>query len=561
MPAVIPDPAAPPAATEKPRKPLWKRLLKWALWTLGGGLLLIAVLGCVGWWLWSSGRMVPMLIQMQAKSEQGKGSPLERPWPDTNATSRPAPPVRRDVAAVSSAAELYSPTNVWDARFFLNAAEWEGIQPKAVRARTEFNRPDGKFPLRNTNAIRNGLLGALGLDLDWTTARVEFGGTSYSNVAIRFKGNGTFIDSFGSVKKPFKIDLSRGQKGRSVAGVSILNFGNMTGDFSCLSDAMAYEFFRAAGVPASRTAYGHVTISVENKWDARPLGLYVMVENVDADFARERFGTAKMGLFKPVTYALFDDLGNDWNAYDGIYDPKLALSDAQKKRVIETAKFVSHASDDEFARQASKFFDFDEVARFVAVNNLLSSYDGFLNNGQNFYMYLDPKTGRFGFIPWDLDRAWGEFPFLGSVKDKEQASIDRPWVADNRLLERLFAVPEFKQLYRKRLEEIFREHFVPERLAARADQLAAVVRPALVSDSDLRLQKFEDAVTEKWVRDGTDRNAKPDGPDMGPTRAAHQLKRFFVRRHESVSAQLAGKEKGVEFHIRETPGKKRTESK
>lgn len=560
MPAVTPD-APSPVPDAKPRKPLWKRLLKWALWTVGGVILLVAVLAGVGWWLWTSGRLVPMMIQMQAKAEQGKGTPLERPWPDTNAASRPAPPVRRDVASLRTAAELYNPTNVWDARFFLSTAEWEGMQPKPVRARTEFNRPDGKFPLRNTNAIRNGLLGALGLDLEWTTARVEFGGVSFTNAAIRFKGNGTFLDSMGGSKRPFKVDLSRGQKDRTVSGVSVLNFGNMVGDFSCLSDAMAYEFFRAAGVPASRTAYGHVTMSIENRWDARPLGLYVMVENVDADFARDRFGTAKMGLFKPVTYALFEDLGDNWDAYEGIYDPKLKLSDAQKRRVIETARFVSRAGDEEFARDAAKFFDFDEVARFTAVNSLLSSYDGFLNNGQNFYMYLDPKTDRFGFMPWDLDRAWGEFPFLGSVQDKERASIERPWVADNRLLERLFAVPEFKQLYRRRLEEIFRDHFVPERLAARVDQLAAVVRPALVSDSELRAEKFEEAVTDKWDRGGADLRGGPNRPDMGPTRASHQLKRFFVRRHESVSAQLAGKDKGVEFHVREMPGQKPKETK
>jgi spore coat protein H len=484
-------------------------------------------------------------MQFQLKNAQGKVDPLERPWPDTNAVGRPRPSLRRDAAAIPSSAEFYQPIGIWEAHLRLSAEEWKAMQPTPVRARPSFDAPDGKFSLSNTNASRNGLLGAIGLDLDWTTARLEFGGVEFTNVAVRFKGNGTFLGAIGGVKKPLKVDLGRNARGRSLAGVQVLNFGNLTGDFSCLSDTMAYEFFRAAGVPASRSTFGHVTLTVADLWDARPFGLYVMVENIDAAFARERFGTDQMGLFKPVTYALFDYLGEDWEAYHKIYDPKLPLTEAQKRRVIETAKLVTQSADEDFARRASEFFDFDEVARFVAVNSLLSSYDGFLNNGQNFFMYLDPSSDRFGFLPWDLDRAWGEFPFTGTLEDKEQASIDHPWVADHRLLERLFAVPAFKELYRQRLAEIFRAHFVPARLAARVDQLASVVRPGLVDESDLRQSKFEEAIMDQW------RAEKSSGfADMSPQRLAHQLKRFFVRRHEHVTAQLEGREEGVVFRDR-----------
>ncbi len=552
MPGVSSIDAPPPQlAVERPRKPLWKRLLKVALWTIGSIFTLVLVLAGTGWWLWSSGRLVPLLIQMQAKRADPAGMPFERPYPDTNAVKRAKPPLRRDAASVMSGGDLYQPTNVWETRIELSAREWAAMQPKAVSSRVHFDQEGGKFPLQNTNALRNGLLGTMGLDLDWTTARVEFGGVALTNVALRFKGNGTFLGALGGVKKPLKMDLARQVKGRTLAGLSILNFGNLSADFSCLSDTLAYEFFRQAGVPAPRTAFAHVTATVEGLWDARPLGLYVMAENVDAAFARDRFGTDKMGLFKPVTYDLFTDLGDDWAAYDRIYDPKLPATDAHKKRVIAAAKLVTKADDAEFARRAPEFFDFDETARFVAVNSLISSYDGFLNNGQNFFMYLDPKTDRFGFIPWDLDLAWGVFPFVGSVEDKEQASIDHPWVADHRLLERLFAVPEFKAIYRQRLEEIFRSQFIPERLAARVDELAPVVRAALVDDSDLRTLKFRDAVTDKWSQ-----GAGYEGADINPSRPSHQLKRFFVRRKEHVEAQLAGKEKGVEFPKRTLPGQK-----
>jgi len=532
-------------------RPLWRNLLVWALRGLGLLLALMGVIGCVVWWLNSSGRLVPMILRLQAAAADGTGDPLERPWPETNAIARPRPPLRTDLASVGSPAGLFQPTNVWEARFAFSAVEWPAMQPKPVRARTGFNRPDGKFPLMNTNASRNGLLGALGLDLDWTTARVTFGGIELSNASVRFKGNGTYLGAMGGVKRPLKVDLAHGDAQRTVAGESVLNFGNLNADCSCLSDTLAYETFRAAGVPAPRTAFAHVTVSATGRWESRPFGLYVLVENIDGTFLRERPGMAKYALFKPVTYELFSDLGDDWAGYQRIYDAKHGLTDAAKARVIAAAKVVSHATDAEFARQAGEFFDLDEVARFVAVNALISSYDGFLNNGQNFYMYLDPASGRFGFIPWDLDRAWGEFPYTGTLEEREQASIRRPWVADNRLLERLFAVPEFQAIYLRRLEEIFRAQLDPHRLSHRVDALAAVVRPALVDDSDLRKAKFEEAVTSYW-------NPAParNDVDTGPWRPAHQLKRFFVRRHGHVAAQLAGTETGVEFLKREVPGQK-----
>ena len=525
--------AASPRPQVKP--PMRKRLLGVCLWVFVGVVTVVLVLTGVGCRF----------------SSMGRWAPLERPWPDPSAAARPQPPLRRDVDSIRSGSEFYQPTNVWDARIELTSAEWVAMQPRRVRAKPDLNPPDGKVLLSNTNATRNGLLGALGLDLKWTTGRVEFGGREFTNAGVRFKGNGTFLGAIGGVKKPLKVDLSKGNKGRTLAGISTLNFGNLCVDFSCLSDTLAYELFRAAGVPAPRTTFGHVTLSVEKLWDARPLGLYVMVENVDGVFTQDRFGTDKMGLFKPVTYDLFKYLGEDWALYKATYDPKLALNASQKRRVIETAQLLTEASDDDFARRASQYFDFDEVARFVAVNSLISSYDGFLNNGQNFYMYLDPQSNRFGFIPWDLDCAWGEFPFMGSLEEKEKASIEHPWVADHRLLERLFAIPEFKGLYTQRLAEIFHEHFIPERLQARVDALAPVVRASLVNDSDLRLAKFEESIGDKWSADSSSREG-----DLSPNRAAHQLKRFFVRRHQHVQAQLEGKETGVVFQSRKRPDQK-----
>src|SRR5206468_2719072 len=99
--------------------------------------------------------------------------------------------------------------------------------------------------------------------------------------------------------------------------------------------ALAYEFFRDAGVPAPRTAYAWLNVSVAGQWDRKPLGLYVMVEPVGAGFAAEHFGSKKAPVFKPVTYQLFEDLGNNWTNYAATYDLKTKATAEQEQRVMD----------------------------------------------------------------------------------------------------------------------------------------------------------------------------------------------------------------------------------
>lgn len=438
------------------------------------------------------------------------------------------------------AAEVYRWDRVWNLTLSFTAPEWEALQHRRRPPMTDWlSDPSGQPKLRSPDALRNGLAGVLGFDQPWSTGRVAIGGVVFTNAGVRFKGNGTFLESLRSYRRPFKIDLAKHQKGRSFGGRRQFNLGNLAADTTCMGDLLGYEFFRDAGVPAPRTALGRVFLDVEGRETNRFLGPYVLVENPDADWARERFGVPGVALFKPVTHALFADLGTDWSGYDGIYDPKTSVSEIQKARLIETARFVTQASDAEFAQRLGEFFDVQEVARFLACEVMLSNYDGILSNGQNFLMYLHPGDGRFGFIPWDLDHSWGEFPFLGSDQERVQARISRPWVGPNRFLERLFAAEAFQRSYRSELERLLAELFTTERLYHRMDAVAKVLEPLVAEWSPMRLRKLRQSVTlEDAVGDA--------GGGEGGGRPAWRLKRFVRDRVRSVRDQLDGRSEGLE---------------
>ena len=433
------------------------------------------------------------------------------------------------------AQDLYHTTNIWLIHLNFTRAQWQALEPRSIGPMPNLWRPDGMPDLRNPEAKRSGFLGVLGYEFDWTHADFEFGGVAFTNVGVRVKGN---LVSLCGPKHSFKVDLDRFARGQKLSGLDELTFNNLFWDYSCMGEALAYEFFRDAGVPASRTAYAWLSTSVARQWDRQPFGLYLMLEPVSKAFVAERFGSKKTPLFKPVTYDLFKYLGDDWSAYAGIYDLKTRATAVQKRRLIELARLVSSATDAEFAARVGDFVDLDEFARFLAGQVLLSNYDSILADGQNFFMYLDPHSNKFGFVPWDLDSAWGDF-WLASKAEMARASIWHPWAGANRFLERVMALPEFRRIYRAHLEDFLARLFVPDRLRRRFDEMAAVLRDPISAESPFRLNKFEQAVGLKPLKPTP--GEKPHGLNHPP----NDLRRFVELRARSVRQQLDGKSKGM----------------
>jgi spore coat protein CotH len=412
---------------------------------------------------------------------------------------------------------------------------WKALELKRIGPMPHFVRPEGMWLLRNPQARRNGLVGVLGFEFDWVHANFELGGVAFTNVAARVKGN---VRSLYEPTRAYKVDLNKFVPGQKLGGLDELTFNSLIWDYSCLGEALGYEFFREAGVPAPRTAYAWLSATVTTQWEQKPLGLYLMVEAVDNEFAEERFGSKATPVFKPVTYHLFEHLGDEWPAYAPIYDLKTKATPEQQRRVIDFARLVSAATDAEFAARVGDFLDLDEFARFLAGEVLLPNYDSLLTDGQNYYLYLDPRSNKFGFIPWDLDAAWGDF-WIASRAEQERASIWHPWVGENRFIERVMAVEEFRRIYRSHLEDFLARLYVPGRLHRRIDEIAAVIRDPIAAQSAFRLDKFEQAVG--W---------KPVHPSPGEwpgtfNRPAGELKRFINKRAESVRRQLDGKSRGM----------------
>ncbi len=390
--------------------------------------------------------------------------------------------------------------------------------------------------LQGPEGKRNGLASAMGIEFEYVHADLEFEGRLFRDVGVRYKGNGTFLESRNSLKRSLKIDIGKYGSGRSLGDVRMLTLQNNVTDGSLMNEVLAYRLYRDAGVPAPRTAYARVFVTVPGKLERKYFGLYSMTEAVDKQFAHRNFGTRRGAIFKPVAPSLFSDLGADWAAYNQTYDPKVAMYDEQKKAVMELSRFVTQAEDTTFATHIGEFIDLPEFARFLAVMVYLSDLDGILGPGQNLYLHLHPKSQQFQFIPWDQDHSWGQFD-RASQEQRDKLSIHHPWQGENFFLERMFKVEAFKKLYLARLDEFGKTIFRPDRIAQQVDQIAAAIRPAVQEESDSKLARFDKLVAGESVqRSGF-------GPfGGGPIKP---IKPFAQVRSESILEQLTGKSEGL----------------
>ena len=441
-----------------------------------------------------------------------------------------APAADDKVATESAASGGFEAGKVYTVRISLSEKEYAAMQPIARGGFFGFGGPaPAATPANPADPAREMHRNRFGTDLPWATGSVTVDGQTFDNVGMRYKGNGTIADAARTIKKSLKIDFDHFGGTQRLNGRKTLNLHCGVTDPSKCRETLGYQLYRTAGVAAPRTALAEVSLDVPGKYDNVLLGVYTVIEQPDKEFLRVNFGNDKGLLMKPEGLRDFADLGDDWNRYKKQFEPKRDATAEEAARVIAFARLVSKAGDEEFRREVGSFLEIDGYLRFLAVTAFVSNSDSFFALGHNFYVYLHPATGKLHFFPWDLDRAFANFPIFGSKNQQMNFSMTHPYAGAHRLTERLLAMPGVSEQYQKLLTELSNTCFAREGLLREVEVLELAVK-------DLR------------ERDAKAAAARKDGVGgFGPFGAMGQppdLKTFVERRTKSVAAQLAGTSQG-----------------
>jgi spore coat protein H len=391
--------------------------------------------------------------------------------------------------------DFYNPRRIWTARFTLTPEQFDAMQPKLGLPPAR----GGQAPAADAAAeMRNGLAAQRGIIFDDAHADLAIEGRGFKDVAVRYKGNGTYFASAGRLKMSLKVDLNKYDPAQNFLGRTTLNFHSCVRDPGFMNEVLAYQFYREAGVPAPRVTYARVYLTVPGRHQDRYIGLFTVVENIDPEFLRDRLPPGNGALFKPASGLLFADQGTDWSAYNQRYDPKTTLTEAQKKRMLEIIAFMNQATPEEFTAKLGDYVDLENFGSYLAGAAWMVNMDSPLHTGQNHYLYLRPDNQKLMFLPWDQDESWGQV--VGTQEQRNDLSILQPWLRQIPVLQRIFSAEPFRKVYLLKLAQLTLGPGDPKAIATQVDELAALLRPSLLDESAQTADLFDQSVAGQPVR-------------------------------------------------------------
>lgn len=266
------------------------------------------------------------------------------------------------------------------------------------------------------------------LDNTFYRATLRWRGETVANAGIRSRGN----DSRNSVKPGLRIDFDKFDKNQRFLGLASVVLDNGVQDPSLMKERLAMQFFGRMNRPAPRAAHARVYVNGE------PAGLYVLLDRLDTTFLRRHFASDKGDFYefnRTGTYR-FEYLGDDPAKYAANFEAKNSNPDTAA--LVAMIRTANQASDSDFFGAMAEFLDYRRFAEYLAIENYIAEMDGFVGEFgmNNFYLYRDPATRRFEFIPWDKD-----FSFH-AVDYDIRANLDT-----NVLTRRYMKEPRFQEAY------------------------------------------------------------------------------------------------------------------
>jgi hypothetical protein len=290
-------------------------------------------------------------------------------------------------------------------------------------------------------------------------ATVTVDGVRRDRVGVRKKG---FIGSLDFEKPALRLKFDEYVADQTLHGLNRLTLSNAKQDPSYVKQCLAFSVFAEGGIPTPRCNFAHVTIN------GRDMGAYVNIEAIDKDFLRRHFENENGDLWE----GLFSDFRRDWTLS---FEKKTNESDEPENRgaLDEVAAAVADTTPDgQVLEKLEKVFDVDRFLTFWATEVAMRHWDGYSNQANNFFVYRNPKDGRFVMIPWGLDQM--------TVQDPYQEPLPPDSVyARSILSRRLYRIPDTQALYLARLRRVLDLQWQEEKLLAEVERARALVIPVL----------------------------------------------------------------------------------
>ncbi len=334
----------------------------------------------------------------------------------------------------------------------------------------------------------------------YVDASVTIDGVLFPNVGLRKKG---FLGSLSTTRPSLKVKLNHTDKDAGVEGLTNLTLNNNQQDISLMSQFMGYALFNAAGSPAPRCAYAKVTVNGVN------LGVYSHVETVRRSFLRRAFGTDDGTLYEGP----YVDFYEGWL---GSFERKTG-KDAPGREKIQQLIEVLKGDNKNIEGAIGKLVNLDAFYTYWAVEGLLGFWDGYSGNNNNFFIYLNPETDKFHFLPWGADSLFSK---RSKLEHHNNARAPISVKTRGLLAHKLYQQKSIRERYAKTMIGILKNRWNEAALLAEIDRIDAMVEPHLVD-------------AQRFFGD------KDKGKSYSRTLVLQETRRFIRERRADIMEEIA----------------------
>jgi len=227
-------------------------------------------------------------------------------------------------------------------------------------------------------------------------------------VALRFRGDSIRFNE----KKSFRISFNSFDAGADFHGIEKMNLNAEANDPSLVRSKLGHELYRYLGVAAQRS--NHVVLYINDEY----YGVYLNTEHVDERFVKSRFDNNDGNLYRCQISADLGYLGplhTDYQLEVGgvqVYALRTNEKWDDYADLADLAQILNQYSGDDLKHALERVFNVQQYLKIMALDVMCGNWDGYMGNSNNYYLYRDQASGRFEYIPYNLENGLG-IDFLG----------------------------------------------------------------------------------------------------------------------------------------------------
>ncbi|MEI7802541.1 MAG: CotH kinase family protein [Bacteroidota bacterium] len=317
-----------------------------------------------------------------------------------------------------------------------------------------------------------------------------FDGVAITNIGVKTKGNSSFNNP--SNKKSMKIDFDIFDSTLAWDGLTKINLNNGFKDPTFLREKIALDFMNDHGVSAPRCTYANVYLN-NQLW-----GLYMLVEEVDKKFLKDRFDNKDGNLFKGDPHGDLSYLGASATPYYNNYELHTNGTTNDWSDLILLTNTINNSPTVTLESSLDTVLDLQVWYRLWAANILFANMDSYQGSGHNYYIYHNTDTDKFDWITWDVNESFGCFQNGLSLSQIKALSPDYiPTTGMRPLEQKCLANTNMKCDYYTALHTMLLSGFDTGYFNPMIDSLADWVRTSVYADPNkfFTNQNFESNLT------------------------------------------------------------------